>query len=69
MIYKPKPIRTPAGIRLGDQIVVNGRRVLHMTQKGKQDDLLPEQLVELVVGRQVERIVYHAESKPSNSSM
>ena len=48
MIYKPKPVRTPAGIRLGDKLIINGRKVLRLSRNGKQEDLLPEQLVEKV---------------------
>lgn len=64
MEYKPKPIRTKTGIRLGDKLVVNGRKVLRLTQNGKQEDILPEQLVELVVGQPVERIVYDKGGTP-----
>ncbi len=65
MIYKPKPVRTPAGIRLGDKLIINGRKVLRLSQNGKQEDLLPEQLVELIVGEPVEKIVYQRDARPS----
>ncbi len=68
MIYKPKPVRTPAGIRLGDKLIINGRKVLRLSQNGKQEDLLPEQLVELIVGEPVEKIVYQTEGRPPNSA-
>lgn len=68
MDYKPKPIRTKSGIRLGDKLVVNGRKMLRLTQNGKQEDILPEQLVELVVGQPVARIVYNKEAEPDKRS-
>lgn len=53
-----KKIRTPAGICIGTHIAINEKRGIHIEQHGKKDDLLPEQIVEFITGRPVERIIF-----------
>lgn len=50
--------RTPGGIRLGDRVAINGKKGLRVSQNGKEEDLLPEQLVEAIVDMPVHKIIY-----------
>ena len=59
---KRKVIRTPSGICLGDGVPIEGKRGVHIQQGGKTEDLLPEQIVECITGRNVQRIIYEDES-------
>lgn len=63
-----KPIRTRGGINLGEPITIRGKRGVHMTQKGKSEDLLPEEIAEYITGRPVERIVFKDDSDPPKQS-
>lgn len=60
MVVKSKnePIRTPGGINLGDPVPIGGKRGVHMRQGRKEEDLLPEDIVECITGRQVENIIF-----------
>ena len=64
MTTRQKPIRTPGGICLGSPIPINGKRGVHMQQGKKEEDLLPETIVECITGRQVAMIVFQDESGP-----
>lgn len=54
-------VRTPGGIHLGDRVPIKGKRGVHIHQGNKEEDLLPEQIVECITGRNVARIVYSDE--------
>lgn len=51
-------IRTPGGIHLGERVPIRGKRGVHIHQGKREEDLLPEQIVECITGRNVEKIVY-----------
>ena len=59
-----KTIRTPGGICLGDPVPIGGRRGVHMTQGRKEEDLLPETIVECITGRPVKAILFEDEYDP-----
>lgn len=61
MDRKIKDIRTPGGIKLGEPIPINGKRGVHIKQGKKSENLLPEQIVECITGRQVAAIVFREE--------
>ena len=54
-------IRTRGGICLGDHISISGMSGVHMVQGKKEEDLLPEDIVEAITGREVEIIVFKDE--------
>ena len=58
MATRSEPIRTPGGINLGDPVPIDGKRGVHMRQGRKEENLLPETIVECITGRQVESIVF-----------
>ena len=64
LLSRPKPIRTKGGINLGDPIPINGKRGVHMKQGKKEEDLLPEDIVECITGRPVERIIFKDDVDP-----
>ena len=57
-----KTIRTPGGICLGMPVPIQGRRGIRVQQGKKEESLLPEQIVEAITGRRVDRIVYKEDS-------
>ena len=59
--YGGKPIRTRGGINLGNPIPIDGKRGVHMRQGQKEEDLLPEDLVECITGREVAMIIFRDE--------
>ena len=54
-------IRTRGGICLGDRISISGMSGVHTVQGKKEEDLLPEDIVEAITGREVEIIVFKDE--------
>jgi len=64
---RPEPIRTRGGINLGDPIPIDGKRGVHMRQGRKEEDLLPEDLVECITGREVAMIIFKDEYGPPDS--
>lgn len=54
-----KAIRTNSGIKLGYLIPIDGRRGVRVKQGGKEEDLLPEQIVECITGKSVKKIIYN----------
>lgn len=61
MNIKPKPIRTPGGICLGEPVPIGGKLGVHMKQGNKEEDILPESFAEYVTGRKVIKIIYGGE--------
>lgn len=55
---KLETIRTPGGIKLGDSIPIDGKRGVHIKQGRKSENLLPEQIVECITGKQVAAIIF-----------
>ena len=55
-------IRTPGGICLGNPVPIRGQRGIHMQQGKKEENLLPEQIVEAITGKSVARIVYKTDN-------
>ena len=53
-----KFIRTPGGINLGEAIPIHGKRGLRIKQGKKEEDVLPETLVEYITGKKVMKIVF-----------
>ena len=51
-------VRTRGGICIGTMVPVNGKRGVRMTQGKKEEDLLPEDFVEAITGREVAVIIY-----------
>ena len=51
-------IRTPGGICLGKPVPIGGRRGIRVQRGKKGEDLLPEQIVEAITGKRVEKILY-----------
>lgn len=68
MSFKLEPIRTPGGINLGEPIPIDGKRGVHMRQGKKEEDLLPETIVECITGRLVERIIFKDDYGPPQSN-
>ena len=60
----PEPIRTRGGINLGSPVPIGGKRGVHMRQGRKEEDLLPEDLVECITGRKVAMIIFKDEYGP-----
>ena len=58
MTHDSNVVRTPSGIRLGDRVNVNGRKGLRVSHKGREDVLLPEELIESITGLPVEKIIF-----------
>ena len=63
MDRKIKDTRTPGGIKLGESIPIDGKRGVHIKQGKKSENLLPEQIVECITGRQVAAIVFREECR------
>ena len=51
-------IHTKAGICLGEPIPIAGKRGVHMKQGKKEEDLLPEDIVECITGKKVVKIIF-----------
>lgn len=58
-----KTIRTPGGICLGKTVPIRGQRGIHVQQGRKEENLLPEQIVEAITGKAVAKIVYKTENR------
>ena len=54
-------VRTKGGICLGVPVPIGGKSGVHMTQGKKEEDLLPEDIVEAITGKEVAIIVYKDE--------
>ncbi len=64
MTTKDMKVRTRGGICLGDRIPIKGKRAVRIVQGKKQEDLLPEDLVEAITGKQVAVIIYRDDFSP-----
>ena len=54
-------VRTKGGICLGVPVPIGGKSGVHMTQGKKEEDLLPEDIVEAITGKEVAIILYKDE--------
>lgn len=54
-------VRTPNGACLGVRIMINGKTGVRYKAGKKVEDLLPEQVVECIVGVPVDHVVYKNE--------
>ena len=59
---KSTKVRTKGGICLGVPVPIDGRTGIHVTQGKKEEDLLPEDIVEAITGRKVAVILYQDEA-------
>ncbi len=51
------PLRTPnKGIHYGGRTIVGGRPMMIVAKKGKKDSMTPEEILEDIYGRRIERI-------------
>ncbi len=66
--YRPEPIRTRGGINLGNMVPIDGKRGVHMKQGRKEEDLLPEDLVECITGREVITIIFRDGEEPPDKT-
>ena len=55
---KLETIGNPGGIKLGDSMQIDGKRGGHIKQGRKSENLLPEQIVECITGKQVAAIIF-----------
>ena len=51
-------VRTANGINLGKPVPIGGKKGIHMKQGNREEDLLPEDIVECITGRQVKAIIF-----------
>ena len=63
---KAQEIRTPHGIRLGDRVKRGNCAILHLKVGKSEDYISPEELVEAVVGKPVDRIIYREQARSAN---